>query len=63
MNKPNKVVYIVLALVLGGFGVHEFYRGRTAAGFMKLMFCWTLIPAFVAAFQAFFAIFNTRDFS
>lgn len=63
MNKPNKVIYIVLALTLGGLGAHEFYRGRNGAGIRKLMFCWTLIPMGVAAVQAFFALFNNRDFS
>jgi hypothetical protein len=25
----NKIIYIVLAFFLGGFGVHKFYAGKT----------------------------------
>ena len=29
----NKIIYIVLAFFLGGFGVHKFYAGKTMSGF------------------------------
>ena len=34
----------VLALLLGGLGVHKFYLGQTGAGIAYLFFCWTGIP-------------------
>lgn len=44
----NKMTYCLLALFLGGIGVHKFYAGKTGAGIAYLVFCWTLIPAVIA---------------
>lgn len=41
----NKVVAGVLALFLGGIGVHKFYLGKGFQGILYLVFCWTFIPA------------------
>ncbi len=43
----NKVVAGVLALLLGGLGVHKFYLGKGFQGLMYLLFCWTFIPALI----------------
>jgi len=43
----SKVVAGVLALLLGGLGVHRFYLGQWW-GILYILFCWTLIPSFVA---------------
>ena len=48
----DKTTAGVLALFLGGFGVHKFYLGRGVAGGLYLLFFWTFIPAFVAFFEA-----------
>ena len=37
----NKVIYIILAVFLGGFGVHKFYAGKMMSGLLHLLFCWT----------------------
>ena len=39
----------VIALFLGGLGIHRFYLGQAGLGILYLLFCWTLIPS-VAAF-------------
>lgn len=41
----NKVVAGVLALLLGGIGVHKFYLGKGFQGILYLVFFWTFIPA------------------
>lgn len=41
----DKTTAGVLALLLGGLGVHKFYLGQTGIGIIYLVFCWTLIPA------------------
>ena len=47
-NGKSKGVAIVLALFLGGFGVHKFYLGRGGQGVLYLLFCWTFVPSFLA---------------
>lgn len=34
----------ILAFFTGGIGLHRFYLGNWMAGFIYLVFCWTLIP-------------------
>lgn len=43
----NKIVAAILAILLGCFGIHQFYLGHTGKGILYLFFCWTGIPAFV----------------
>ena len=44
----SKVTAGVLALLLGGIGIHKFYLGKIGAGILYLLFCWTGIPALIA---------------
>ena len=43
----NKVVAGLLALFLGGIGVHKFYLGKGIQGILYLVFFWTFIPAVI----------------
>lgn len=61
MNEVNKVIYIVLALFLGGFGVHKFYARKTGMGLLYLVFCWTGIPQIIAIIGVILAIFKPAD--
>ncbi|MEG3849934.1 NINE protein [Microcoleus sp. herbarium19] len=47
----DKTAAVVLAFVLGGFGVHKFYLGNNLAGILYLLFSWTLIPSLIAFFD------------
>lgn len=40
----NKLVAGILAILLGGLGVHKFYLGQTGKGIVYLLLCWTYIP-------------------
>lgn len=57
----NKVVYCLLALFLGGLGVHKFYAGKIGVGFVYLIFCWTYIPAIIAFVEFIIALCKPAD--
>lgn len=60
MGTKNKLVAGLLALFLGGFGIHKFYLGKIGMGILYLLFCWTFIPSFVAFIEA-IIYFATSD--
>ncbi|WP_437193413.1 GYF domain-containing protein [Planctomicrobium sp. SH527] len=47
-NRKDRNVAAILALLLGGLGIHHFYLGNTLLGILYVLFCWTFIPAFVS---------------
>jgi TM2 domain-containing membrane protein YozV/RNA polymerase subunit RPABC4/transcription elongation factor Spt4 len=47
----SRTTAILLALFLGGLGVHKFYLGQTGWGIAYFIFCCTLIPALVALIE------------
>lgn len=40
----SKGLALVLAIFLGGLGIHKFYLGQSGAGILYLIFCWTFVP-------------------
>lgn len=48
----SKSTAIILAIFLGGLGIHEFYLGKTFMGLMYLLFCWTGLPVLFAFIDA-----------
>ena len=55
--KKNKWIYIILALLFGGFGIHKLYEGMPFGFILYIVFSWTFIPAIVAFFEAIHALF------
>jgi TM2 domain-containing membrane protein YozV len=47
-TQKNKNTAVILALFLGGLGIHKFYLGRPVMGIVYLVFCWTFVPAAIA---------------
>jgi TM2 domain-containing membrane protein YozV len=43
----SKTVAGVLAILLGGIGVHKFYLGNVGVGIIYLIFAWTFIPEII----------------
>jgi len=47
----SKLAASLIAILLGGLGLHKFYLGDTKMGVVYLIFCWTLIPAIVGLIE------------
>lgn len=61
--RRDEVVGILLALFLGGFGVHHFYLRRTGLGVVYLCFFWTPIPWILGFIECFFMPGRVREFN
>ena len=48
----NRCIAIVLALFLGGLGIHRFYIGQVGWGFVLLLFSFTYIPVLLGIIDA-----------
>lgn len=44
----SKTTAGILAILVGGLGVHKFYLGRVGIGLVYLFFAWTFVPALIA---------------
>ena len=60
-NAVNKIAYILLAALLGGFGVHKFYCGQIGQGLLYVLLFWTTIPYWVALADAAVVITQSAD--
>jgi TM2 domain-containing membrane protein YozV len=61
--RKDEIVGVVLAVLLGHFGLHRFYLGEYGWGIVYLIFCWTLIPTLLGLIEAFFMPGRVRDFN
>ncbi len=57
----DRTTAIVLALLLGGVGVHKFYLDRPGAGVVYLLFCWTFIPGFLGLIDGLSLAFMSKE--
>jgi TM2 domain-containing membrane protein YozV len=63
MVRRDEVVGILLALFLGGFGIHQFYLRRIGLGILYLCFSWTPIPWVLGFTECFFMPGRMREFN
>ena len=47
----DQVAAGILAILLGGLGVHKFYQGNTRNGVLYLCFFWTAIPSLLGLIE------------
>lgn len=50
-SEKNRIVACVLAIFLGGLGVHKFYLGKIGIGIIYLLLSWTFIPSIVGLIE------------
>ncbi len=64
-GEKSRITAGLLALLLGGIGVHKFYCGKNGLGILYLLFFWTWIPMIVAFFEAiiYFMTSNDQEFT
>jgi TM2 domain-containing membrane protein YozV len=54
---------ILLAMLLGGLGIHKFYLNRLGWGVIYILFCWTFIPAIIGFIEGIIYLFmSEQDF-
>ena len=59
----SRVTAGVLALLLGGIGVHKFYTGAWGWGIIYIVFCWTYVPALIALVEGIrYLVLTPEDF-
>jgi TM2 domain-containing membrane protein YozV len=61
--RRDEVVGILMALFLGGFGIHHFYLRRTGLGILYCLFCWTPLPWFLGFIECFLMPGRVREFN
>jgi len=50
-RRKNRNTAGLLALILGGFGVHRFYLGEPMVGVLYLAFSWAVIPSILGLIE------------
>jgi TM2 domain-containing membrane protein YozV len=61
--RKEEVVGVLLALFLGGFGIHKFYLRQNTAGVVYLLLSWTGIPAIIGFIECFFMPERVRHYN
>lgn len=61
--RRDEIVGVLLALLLGTFGIHHFYLRRTGLGILYCCFCWTGIPTLLGFVECFFMPGRVREYN
>jgi TM2 domain-containing membrane protein YozV len=57
----SRSIAILLALLLGGLGIHKFYLNRPGWGVIYLLFCWTFIPTILGFLEGLRYLFMSDE--
>ncbi len=61
--RKDEATGVLLAVFLGGLGIHHFYLRRDGLGILYLLFSWTGIPMFIGWIEAFFMPSRVRHYN
>lgn len=61
--RKDEVIGVLLAIFLGGLGIHHFYLRRNGLGILYLLFSWTAIPTILGWIDAFFTPNRVRQYN
>ena len=61
--RKDEVIGVLLAVFLGGLGIHHFYLRRDGLGVLYLVFFWTGIPALLGFIECFFMPGRVRQYN
>lgn len=63
-SEKSKVTAGVLALLLGGLGIHKFYTGAWGWGIVYILLCWTYVPGLVAVVEGIrYLVLSKQEFA
>ena len=63
-KERSRVTAALLAIFLGGLGIHKFYLGNIVGGLIYLLFCWTFVPSIVGFIEGImFLSMSDSDFN
>ena len=51
--RKSKITAALLAIFLGGLGIHKFYLNKNLLGIIYIIFCWTYIPGIISFIEGF----------
>jgi TM2 domain-containing membrane protein YozV len=60
-HPKSRGLAIILALLLGGLGVHLFYLNKVGWGIVFLLLSWTFIPLVLGVLQAIIWLFTSNE--
>ena len=60
-SPKDRVVAGILALLLGGLGIHKFYLDNISSGLLYLCFCWTGIPEIIGFIEGIIYLTQTDE--
>ena len=60
-SEKSKVTAAILAILIGGLGIHYFYLGKTTGGIVFLLLCCTGIPSLLALIQGIMMLTMTEE--
>lgn len=61
--RKDPIIGVLIAIFLGGLGIHHFYLRRDALGILYLLFSWTGIPMLIGWIEAFFMPARVRQYN